>query len=532
MSTHDAICRAQNAPPLFPDAPYVCICATGAQGFTERVVKATLDGDFVQPGKHTDFECPECHATAALGHGEGCSKAKGKPTRKARAGKEGKPKAERVPNPCVGSVRARVAIPVTHYRVRFPFSPSNKGLAAYAASRPKPHELVISRDTGGPTFDDDALRKLRLRYPADPLYPKVEEYRILQKALGTYLAKLRESKLIGQDGRLHDRFRHTPKTFRLAMELLQVLPRPVGGDLAPDDPLRYYDAIRKCFVPTAGHEFVGIDFANVEPRLVAYAARDEALLRATETSSHSWFAANVIGRPVDFAWSDRDIAAYYKELAKAGPYTVNGQTHSWTTIRNGCKAAVMTALNAGGAGEISHKNPALFPSKKAAQYYLDAFFALCPKVPAWQMAQAEAAEATTFLTTPCGARLHYYNLFDYAFSKSRGVWERKLSRTAKEAIGALHQHTGAMYIATAVLAFWRESPELAQYLRILIHDEIFGEPPVAVADAYTDALASVMERPHPLMPLWPEASALLGGATHLNVKTETKRSRTSWGDMA
>jgi DNA polymerase I-like protein with 3'-5' exonuclease and polymerase domains len=359
----------------------------------------------------------------------------------------------------------------------------------------------------------------------------VEGWRILQKALGSYVAKLRPgSPLLWDDGRLHDRFRHTPKTFRLSMELLQVLPRSQPG-AGPDDPRHVYDAIRRCFVPAAGHEFVGIDFANVEPRLVAYAARDAALLRATETSSHSWFAANVIGRDVDFTQSDADIASLYAELAAGGPYTVKGHSLPWKTIRNGCKAAVMTILNAGGAGEIARNSPDLFPSKRDAQYYVDAFFALCPKVPAWQQSQVELAESQGWLPTPIGVRLHYANLISYAWSKSKGVWEKKWTREAKEAIGALHQHTGAMYIATAVVALGEERPDLAAHLRILIHDEIFGEPPIEAAEEYLAVLTSIMERPHPLMPLWDEASALLGGASHLAVRTEAKRSRESWGGM-
>jgi len=438
----------------------------------------------------------------------------------------------RVPNPCYGAERRRVVVPTEHFRVPLLFAPSNAQLSAYALSQR--HKVPTARAAADPdthpdeivqrdTFDDDAIETLLRRYPKDPLYPRVRQYRVLEKALGTYLKKLQPgSKLLGEDGILRDAFRHTPKTLRLAMELLQVLPR--GGDGS------VYDEIRQCLVPRPGHTFIARDYSNIEPLLVAYFARDAHFLRACRVSSHSWFAANVIGQPPDFAWSDADIAEHYATLAASGPYTVSGTPLTWKDIRNGCKTAGMASLYAGGPGEIARARPDLFPSVKIARYYQDAFFALCPRVRQWHWETAETAEREEYLTTPIGFRLHYYDLFAYRWVPSSKRWTKSLNAVAKEAIASVPQHTGAMYLTTAMVTLGDERPDLAEYMRLLIHDELFSEVPDAEVEMFDATLREIMERPHPLMPLWPEAVALTGD-THLRVVTDAKHSPESWGAM-
>ncbi len=446
-------------------------------------------------------------------------------------------KVNRVENKCYGATISEAEAPTTHYKVSFPFTPSIKQLTSYATHHK--HHVPKARSwdevTGEPaskdTFDDDAMRQLVRNYPKDPLYTQVEGYRILQKALGTYIEKLRTGDLIGPDYRLRDKYRHSPKTLRLAMEMLQVLPRPERGELKDDNPKTIYDAIRKCFIPTPGHAFVACDFANIEPLLVAYFARDSVFLRACRTSSHSWFAANVIGQPVDFSWSDADITLFYEELAAKGPYKVGAATLPWKRIRDGCKTAGMTSLYAGGPLEIARANPDVFPTSTVAKYYRDAFFDLCPKVEAWHWAQAEMVEKQGYLLAPSGFRLHYAEPFLYARG-SDGQWQRTLSRVAKQAIAAIPQHTGAMYLMTAFLAFCREQREMADYSRLLIHDEIFGEPPVGQAEEWRDTLTEIMVRPHPKMPMdWCTAEERRVMGDYLSVKAEAKMSTVSWGDM-
>lgn len=455
-------------------------------------------------------------------------------------------KSTRTPNPCYGAELVDTEVPTEHWQVHLPFSPSGQQLARYQealnATLPKSrqHRPVKVREGEGykVSWGDDAIATLCDRHPKDVVYAAVPHFRILQKALGTYLYKLRptladgrRNTLLGDDGRLHDPYRHTPVTLRLSREILQVLPRPTRGGAPAGDPRRIYDAIRRCFVPALGCEFIARDFSGIEPLLVAYCAKDAQYLRACKLGSHDWFTSFVIGKPLDLSLPDADVAAAIQDLASGGPYLLQGEHLPWKAIRDGCKTTHMASLYAGGPGEIARANRQLFESAKDAAYYQDLFFDLVPSVKTWHWDTAERAERDGYLTTPTGFRLHYFGLFDHRKSVKTGRWTKYLSRVAKEAIAAVPQHLGMMYLATAAVALAREYPEMAAWMRLLIHDEILSEVPVERADEADGVLASVMERPHPLMPLWDEAAKLVG-ETHLSVKTEGKRSRVSWGEMS
>lgn len=714
----------------------------------------------------------------------------GPPAKKAKA-------APKTPNPCHGAALEPVQVPDTHYAVRFPFTPSGTQLLRYqeelntTLKKTHQHQPVKVRDGDGyrVSFGDDALAKLREKHPSDPIYAGVESYRILQKAVGTYLNKLRptlpdgrRNTLMGPDGRLHDSFRHTPVTMRLAMEMLQVLPRPERGQLAPSDPRWIYNAIRQAFVPAPGRELVAADYCvdpatkilkadltwdkaeniavgdeligfddfekmrvqypetgtmkgrtkyrastvvavdrirsikvrvntsegstivssdhkfacrtsnktvrkwvraselkagtflsfiskpwetntsweggylagffdgegwvsgpsvgwgqntgptctrvkemlhrhdypftfqnnsssaecwamsglyrclrfmgeirpprlmlkqrqlwegrmswsrtakkaevlsvepvedgdviaiqtttgtyisdgffshncAVEPLLVSYFAKDAAYMRACKLGSHDWFTAFMVGSPVDILnASDEDVRNHFAALRRGGPYRVNGDLLPWKAIRDGCKTTHMASLYAGGPGEIARANPGLFKTNKDAAYIQDAFFDLAPSVKRWHWDTAEAAERDGYLTTPIGLRLHYFGLFDHRYSQSQNKWVKSLSREAKKCIAAMPQHTGMMYLATAATTLADERPDLAECMRLLIHDEILSEPTLAQAEEFLTTLVDIMERPHPLMPLWPEAAALIG-ESHLSVAVESKRSTDAWGSM-
>jgi DNA polymerase I-like protein with 3'-5' exonuclease and polymerase domains len=198
----------------------------------------------------------------------------------------------------------------------------------------------------------------------------------------------------------------------------------------------------------------------------------------------------------------------------------------------GCKTAGMASLYAGGPGEVSKDNPDVFPTSTVARYYQDAFFDLCPKVRAWHTTQCEVIERQGYLNTPIGFRLHAEEPFTYKKRRSDGVWERTINQVGKGVIASWPQHVGAMYLMTAALAFMEEYPEMGQWVRLLIHDEIFGEPPTPQCEAWLHVLQSVMERPHPLMPLdWVPVGERGGMDEYLAIKTEAKQSTLNWADM-
>lgn len=452
-----------------------------------------------------------------------------------------KSKPAKVPNPCHGASLHEVTVPVTHWATPYPFTDSKVQLTRYATYHK--HEVPQKRDFDDETgeteikesFDDTAIAALCRKYPKDPLYPLIPGWRVYKKALGTYLEAFKMgAPLVGADGRLRDIYKHTPKTLRLAAELLLLLPRP----RRPGGPDEVYDTIRQCIVPTPGHELCAIDFGGIEPLLVAYFAAqmcdptDVSYLRACRLGSHSWVTAAVVGQPVDILTaSDADVLAHFKMLEEQGEHKVRGKFMAWKDVRQATKTAHMASLYAGGPGEIARTNPDVFKDTKDARYFQDAFFELVPIVPKWHWEVARRVDRDGYLTAPSGIRLWGDGTITRRLNKATKQEVERLTRVAKELIASVPQHTGMMYTATATRALWRERPDLAQWLRLLIHDEIFGEPPADVADEWLSVLMEIMSRPHPWMPLWPEAQAVMGGETHLRVAVEGKRSKESWGKM-
>lgn len=447
----------------------------------------------------------------------------------------------KVLNPCHGAAVTKVAAPTEHYLVRKLFKPSTKQLAAYAATQKHkvPQKRTEDSETGDiierDTFDDEAVSTLRLTYPKDRVYPYIADYRTLQKAEGNYFAKMApESLLVGADGRLRDEFRHSPATLRLAMELLQVVPRPLDKDedaiLPPNAPDRILAEARKCFVPTRGHTFTALDFMGIEPLLVAYFMRHTDYLRACRLNSHSYVTAFVVGHPVDMSMSDADVTAHFADLKARDAFVVNKRPVGWSAARVACKKVHMTSLYAGGPGEIARSTPSLFPKVADARYLQDMLHELIP-LKQWHMDVAREAWEVGYLRCPSGFRLHAGMPLTNKWDPKTRTETYRLNRESKSLIASRPQHTGMMYTATATLALERERPDLAQWLRLLVHDEIFGEPPVELAEEFVRVLGDIMQRPHPLMPLWPEASAVMGGDTHLRVGVDSKMSTENWGSM-
>lgn len=90
-------------------------------------------------------------------------------------------------NPCVGgSVEERLEGEKRWARIGR-FVPSTKGVLNYQKAKKHPIIFVGKGAERKATTDEKALRKLQGKYPDDPVYLKVIEYRELTKVLGTYI---------------------------------------------------------------------------------------------------------------------------------------------------------------------------------------------------------------------------------------------------------------------------------------------------------------------------------------------------------
>ena len=131
----------------------------------------------------------------------------------------------------------------------------------------------------------EVLDKLRGQHP---IIDSILEYRQLTKLKSTYVDGL--DKLIPPDGRLHTCFQNTvTATGRLSSTEpnLQNIPvrTPLGAEL------------RKMFVAPAGMVLVDADYSQIELRLLAHMAGDQAMIDGFRSGAdiHTATAAQVFG---------------------------------------------------------------------------------------------------------------------------------------------------------------------------------------------------------------------------------------------
>src|SRR3984885_3227979 len=128
-------------------------------------------------------------------------------------------------------------------------------------------KLGLSRKRRGKTgFSTDA-RVLQAIRDEHPVIPKIERWRELTKLAQTYLDAL--PLLIAQDGRIHTTFNQTAATTgRLSSNNPNLQNIPIRTPLGRE--------IRACFVAEPGNLLVSADYSQVELRLLAHIAGEDA----------------------------------------------------------------------------------------------------------------------------------------------------------------------------------------------------------------------------------------------------------------
>lgn len=131
--------------------------------------------------------------------------------------------------------------------------------------------------------DAKTLKALQYKHESIPL---LLEYRELTKLLGTYVEAL--PRLVAKDGRLHGQFNQVATvTGRFASRNpnLQNLPSQA----------------RKMIKAPTGKVIVGIDYSQIEPRVLAHLSGDEELMRPylEGTDLYSTLAARVFNKPIE-----------------------------------------------------------------------------------------------------------------------------------------------------------------------------------------------------------------------------------------
>lgn len=153
-------------------------------------------------------------------------------------------------------------------------------------------ELGLSRKRRGKTgFSTDA-RVLQQIRDEHPIVPKIERWRELNQLTKTYLDTLPH--LVDAQSRLHTTFEQAvAATGRLSSTNPNLQNVPVRTPLGRE--------IRGCFVAPEGRVLLSADYSQIELRLLAYLADEQALQEIFRTGAdvHTATASKVFGLPAD-----------------------------------------------------------------------------------------------------------------------------------------------------------------------------------------------------------------------------------------
>lgn len=141
----------------------------------------------------------------------------------------------------------------------------------------------------GYSTNAEVLEKLKDKHP---VIPAIMDYRMLSKLKSTYADGL--LKEIGEDGRVHTTFQNlVTATGRLSSTEPNLQNIPVRTDLGSE--------IRKMFVPEPGCVLVDADYSQIELRVLAHIADDDAMQKAfcDRVDIHTATASQVFGVPVE-----------------------------------------------------------------------------------------------------------------------------------------------------------------------------------------------------------------------------------------
>ena len=308
----------------------------------------------------------------------------------------------------------------------------------------------------------EVLEGLRDKHP---IIPAIMDYRMLTKLHSTYAEGL--LKVIGSDGRIRTTFQNmVTATGRLSSTEPNLQNIPVRTELGGE--------IRKMFVPAPGYVLVDADYSQIELRVLAHIADDQAMQAAFRSGQdfHTLTAATVFGV------SPEEVTAQMRRSAKA--------------VNFGIVYGISDFSLAGDLGV----------SRKEAKAYIEGYLGHYQGVKHYMKAVVEQARETGYVETLYGRRRALPELHSSNFNVRSGA--------ERMALNTPIQGTAADIIKLAMLRVQRrmEQEGLEARLVLQVHDELIVECPEGEK---TQVLALVTEEmeaaAHLKVPLVAEAHA-------------------------
>ena len=305
----------------------------------------------------------------------------------------------------------------------------------------------VKKTKTGYSTNAEVLDKLRGKHP---IIEQILEYRQLTKLKSTYVDGL--SKVIGPDGRIHTSFQNTvTATGRLSSVEPNLQNIPVRTELGAK--------LREMFAAPAGKVLVDADYSQIELRLLAHMAKDEAMIGGFNSGEdiHTITASQVFG--VDIS----EVTPLMRRSAKAVNF------------------GIVYGISPFSLSQDIHVSVA------EAKEYMDKYFAHYAGVNAYMKSVVEQAKADGYVSTLFGRRRWVPELKSSNFN-TRSFGERV-------ALNAPIQGTAADIIKLAMIRVRDrlKAEGLESKLVLQVHDELIVECPESEAGRVCALVQEEME---------------------------------------
>ena len=310
-------------------------------------------------------------------------------------------------------------------------------------------QLPVLKKTpsGSPSTDEEVLSELALDYPLPKL---ILDYRGLAKLKGTYTDKLPRM-INAVTGRVHTSYSQaTAVTGRLASSDPNLQNIPVRSSEGR--------RIRSAFIAPPGHVLLAADYSQVELRIMAHLSDDARLLEA-------------------FAQGEDVHRATAAEIFGVTPIEVGPEQRRAAKVINFGLIYGMSAF--GLARQLGLE-------RRAAQAYMDRYFARYPGVARYMEQTRQEARLQGYVETVFGRRLWLTDIRSGNAARRQGA--------ERAAINAPMQGTAADLIKLAMLAVhdWLAAQQLGSKMIMQVHDELVLEIPAAELATVREHLPRLM----------------------------------------
>ena len=351
-------------------------------------------------------------------------------------------------------------------------SPKQMKELFYDELRQKP---IISKKTGNPTCDDEALHRISAREPLLlPITRVISELR----SLGVFNSTFVQAPL-DTDGRIRTsfnicgtdtyRFASSKNAFGTGLNCQNI---PNGGETAEAGLV--LPNVRKLFLPDDGHEYFDIDLDSADLRIVTFES--------------------------DCKWMKEQFAAGrkpYVEVAKEYYHdqTITKHHPAYPMFKALCHGTNYLGTAAGIAPRIG----LLVHETERIQKW---FYGMCPEIKQWQDRIKDQVSRRRYITNAFGYRFNFFDRIEGTIFNQAVAW--------------IPQSTVACLINRAYVAIDEQlSPDVEVLLQV--HDSLAGQYPIIGADTYREAIIRCSQI------VIPYDDPLI---IPVGIKTSTK----SWGD--